>query len=214
MRRPPADQPTPTSAAIAETSLAILRDEGTEALSFRRVALVLGTSHMTIHRRCGSLDGLLDLCAEHLAAQLPQPEADLDWAQATERRFTALYETMSRNAGLVALRRGRPWLGPEMMRRFSEPALDESLAAGLTLSEMIRTHRGLYMFTVGCALTQSGYDSVGGRASLEGLDPATTPVLAGHAELIDEAYSGREVFLSGIRVLIAAADPDRRKAWK
>ncbi len=211
MPRPSADQPTsPTSSAIAEAALQILRADGPGALSFRRIGAMLGTSHMAIHRRCGSLEGLLDLCAEHLASQLPEDEPALSWAQSTERRFTALYEVMSRNGSLVALQRGRPWLGPEMMRRFSEPALAESLAAGLTLSEMIRTHRGLYMFTTGCALSQGGYDSVGGRAALEDLDPGTTPALAAHAHLIDEAYSGRQVFLDGIRALIAAADPAGR----
>lgn len=197
-----------TRDAIAQAALRVLHDGGPHALSFRRVAALLGTSHMTVHRRCHNLDGLLDLCAEHLAATLPVIDPTLPWAQATAERFTSLYDVLSANSALVALQQGRPWLGPEMTRRFSEPALASSLAAGLTLDEMIQTHRGLWSFTVGCALTFETYDARGGRAALDDLDPNQTPLLAEHREWITVAYVPREVFARGVRALTAAADPD------
>ncbi len=196
-----------TGDAIAQAALRVLHEGGPHALSFRRVAALLGTSHMTVHRHCHNLDGLLDLCAEHLAATLPAIDPSLPWAQATEERFTSLYDVLSANSALVALQRGRPWLGPEMTRRFSEPALASSLAAGLSLDEMIQTHRGLWSFTVGCALTFETYDVRGGRAALDDLDPDQTPLLAEHREKITVDYAPHEVFLRGIRALIAAANP-------
>ena len=72
---------------------------------------------------------------------------------------------------------------------------------------MIVTHRGLYSFTVGCALTFETYDVRGGRASLERLDPEQTPLLAEHRDRTAVDHRPREVFLRGIRALIAAADP-------
>lgn len=198
---------TLTDDAVAEAALQVLGKGGPQALSFRRVAALLGTSHMTVHRHCQSFDGLLDLCAEHLAATLPDIDPALPWAEATELRFAALYDVMSAHSALVALQQGRPWLGSEMMRRFSEPALAASLAAGLTLDEMIETHRGLYTFTVGCALTHETYDVRRGRAVLETLDPDQTPLMAANRERITVEHVPRAVFLRGIRALIADAGP-------
>ncbi len=185
----------------------MLREGGPSALSFRRVAARLGTSHMTVHRLSHDVEGLLDLCAEHLAATLPEVEATLPWAEATEQRFAALYDVMSANSSLVALQQGRPWLGPEMMRRFSEPALSSSLGAGFTLEEMVRTHRMLYTFTVGCALTHTTYDVRSGRAALAALDPEETPVLAAHRDRFAVARMPRDDFLRGLRALIGTAAP-------
>ena len=199
--------PDLTREAIAEAALRVLQEGGPHALSFRRVGVILGTSHMTVHRRCHNLDGLLDICAEHLAATLPEVDPGLPWGEATERRFASLYDVLSANSGLVALQQGRPWLGPEMTRRFSEPALTSSLAAGLTLEEMIQTHRGLWSFTVGCALTFESYDVRRGRETLDDLDPAQAPVLAAHRERITVDYAPREVFLRGIRALIPPPTP-------
>ncbi len=185
----------------------MLREGGPGALSFRRVAAVLGTSHMTVHRLTHDVDGLLDLCAEHLAATLPEIDPALPWAQATEQRFATLYDVMSAHSSLVALQQGRPWLGPEMMRRFSEPALASSLAAGLTLEEMVRSHRMLYTFTVGCALTHASYDVRRGRAVLAGLDVTQTPSLAAHRDQFVVEHMPRDDFLRGLRALIGAAAP-------
>jgi hypothetical protein len=83
----------------------------------------------------------------------------------------------------------------------------ESLAAGLSLEEMIEAHRGLWAFTVGCALTHETYDIRSGRAALDAVDPEQTPVIAAQRPHIALAHVPRVVFLRGIRALIAAADP-------
>jgi AcrR family transcriptional regulator len=198
-----------TDADVATAAIAILDHEGHQELSFRRVAAGLGTSHTTVHRHCGSFEGLLDVCADHLATELPLVDATLPWAQATELRFTALFELLTAHPALLALRGGRPWLGEQMMRRFSEPAMAASLAAGMTAAEMTEAHRELYMFTIGCAVTYSSYDTSTGRQALAVLDPAEFPTIAAHLhELADDSpISGS--FSRGLHLLIAALDPAR-----
>ena len=121
-----------TDEAIAEAALAILHEGGPAALSFRRVATLLGTSHMTVHRRCHNLDGLLDLCAEHLAATLPGDRPGLPWARGDRAaRFTVALRRPERELRPRRTSAGPSLARPEMMRRFSEPALAYSLAAGL-----------------------------------------------------------------------------------
>lgn len=200
-------------AAIATAALAILAAEGPEALSFRRVGAALGTSHTTVHRHCGSLDGLLDLCADHLAQRLPVTDPALGWAAATELRFTALYELWTANAALLTLLRGRPWAGPAMLARFVEPALRSNLEAGMTPVQMMQAFRQMYLFTLGCAATHAGYSARSARAVIAALDPAEFPVLTSHMGVI-AGVADRAVFRTGLRSLIAAApiSPDRDHA--
>jgi AcrR family transcriptional regulator len=208
MRRPVADPALLTPEAIAAAALDILDREGPDALSFRRVGAVLGTSHTTVHRHCGSLEGLLDLCADHLAAGLPHIEPTLSWAESTELRFTALYELWSAHSALVTLRRGRPWVGPRMLGRFVEPVLQSNLAAGMTPAQMIQTYRQMYLFTLGCATTHTAFNSRQARMLIAALDPGEFPVLTTHTDVIagSVAVAEPDVFRAGLRNLIAAAE--------
>ena len=188
-------------------ALDVLKREGPDQLSFRRVATLLRVSHTTVHRHCGSWEGLLDLCAEHLAAGLPPVDSRLPWATATEQRFLSLYEILAAHSALVILQRGKPWLGPTMMQRFSEPAFAASLATGMSVRDVIRAHRELYMFTVGCVLTSTTYDTKSGRKAVAALDPTDFPALATNINEFRDDPPDRETFLHGIRHLIAAWDP-------
>lgn len=209
MRRPAVSSELLTPEAIATAALKILEEEGPDALSFRRVAAALGTSHTTIHRHSGSIDGLLDLCADHLAASLPTIDPTLDWATSTELRFTALYELWTAHADLVTLLRGRPWSGPNMLSRFVEPALQSNLAIGMTGPQVVQTFRQMYLFTLGCSSTHAAYDSRQARAIIAALDPDEFPTLTAHMDVIAGGIAERDVFLLGLRNLIAAAPQGR-----
>src|SRR4030088_56279 len=93
-------QADPTAGSIVETALRLLRDEGPEALSFRRIAAALGISHPPVHRHCVNFGRLLDMCADELAGQLPDIDPDLPWPEQTERRFTALYDLWAAHPSL------------------------------------------------------------------------------------------------------------------
>lgn len=209
MRRPAEEIAFLTPEAIATTALEILDDEGPGALSFRRVAAAMDISHTTVHRHCGSFDGLLDLCADHLARDLPTIDPSLDWATSTELRFTALYEMWTANSALLTLRRGRPWSGPNMLSRFVEPALRSNLDAGMTPDGMMQTFRQMYLFTLGCSSTHSTYDSRRARTVIAALDPDEFPVLTTHLDVIAGSVAERDVFRVGLRNLIAASGPVR-----
>jgi AcrR family transcriptional regulator len=205
MRRPAVSPELLTPEAIAAAALKILQEEGPDALSFRRVAAALGTSHTTIHRHSGSIDGLLDLCADHLAASLPDIDPTLEWATTTELRFTALYKLWTAHADLATLLRGRPWSGPNMLSRFVEPALQSNLAIGMTGPQAIQTFRQMYLFTLGCSSTHAAYDSRQARAIIAALDPDQFPALTAHMDVVAGSTAERDVFLLGLRNLIAAA---------
>lgn len=202
-----------TPKRIAEKALLIVDQDGHSALSFRTLAAALDISVASLQRRCTDLAGLLDLVTDHLAAQLPEIPPGTDWATATERRFTALYELLTAHPGLVALRGGRPWLGPQLLKRMVEPQLADSIAAGMTPEDAIVTYRRLYLLTLGSASFVDHRDPKSAQATtrraLAALDPEEFPVLTGHLAAILPAMVDHEVYYGALRQLVRAAAPDR-----
>ncbi|MEV6570937.1 TetR/AcrR family transcriptional regulator C-terminal domain-containing protein [Streptomyces sp. NPDC051577] len=203
------DRATPET--IAVEALRILDEEGPAALSFRALADRLDVSHATVQRRCADLAGLLDLCTEHLAGQLPEIAPGADWAEATERRFSALYRLLTAHPGLLVLRGGRPWLGRRLLARLVEPALADSVAAGMTAAEAMTVYRRMYLLTLGSAAFVDHRDPAGAtaasRAALAALDPAEFPVLSAGLTEVLPALTDHEVYHGALRQLIEAARP-------
>jgi AcrR family transcriptional regulator len=202
-----------TPERIAETALLIVDQDGHTALSFRTLASALGISVASLQRRCTDLAGLLDLVTDHLAGQLPDIGPGTDWAMATETRFTALYELLTAHPGLVALRGGRPWLGPQLLKHLVEPQLADSITAGMTPTEAITCYRRLYLLTLGSASFVDHRDpkaaQTATRRALAALDPEEFPVLTGHLAAILPAVVDPEVYYGALRQLVRAADPAR-----
>ncbi|MFF8268139.1 TetR/AcrR family transcriptional regulator [Streptomyces sp. NPDC016562] len=213
-RSPALDLATPEAIAVA--ALRILDEDGPEHLSFRTLADRLGISHATVQRRCADLAGLLDLCTEHLAAQLPEIPAGTDWAEATEQRFRALYLLLTAHPGLLVLRGGRPWLGRQLLARLVEPALADSVAAGMTAAEAMTAYRRMYLLTLGSAAFVDHRDPAGAtaasRAALAALDPERFPVLGGALTDVLPPLTDHEVYYGALRQLIEAARPSPEPA--
>ncbi|WP_051865852.1 TetR/AcrR family transcriptional regulator [Streptomyces griseus] len=206
---PSLDRATPDR--IADAALLLIDEGGPEALTFRALASRLEISLASLQRRCTDLAGLLDLCVDHLASQLPETEPDADWATATETRFTALYRLLVAHPGLLALRGTRPWLGPHLLARLVEPQLAHSLTAGLTPEEAITAYRRMYLLTLGSAGFVDHRDAraaqAATRTALAALDPEEFPVLSGNLAAIVPAVTDHEVYHGALRQLIHAAAP-------
>ncbi|MET8978077.1 TetR/AcrR family transcriptional regulator [Streptomyces sp. NPDC004539] len=202
---PSLDRATP--ARIAETALVLVDEGGPEALTFRALAARLDISLASLQRRCTDLAGLLDLCLDHLAARLPETSGD--WATVTETRFTALYDLLVAHPGLLALRGTRPWLGPHLLARLTEPQLADSVAAGMTPAEAMAVYRGMYLLTLGSAGFVDHRDPAAARATtrraLAALDPEDFPVLTGHLADLLPVLTDHAVYRTALRHLIDAA---------
>lgn len=206
---PSLDRATPER--IARTALLLIDEGGPEALTFRALASRLEISLASLQRRCTDVAGLLDLCVDHLAAQLVEVDPDSDWATATESRFTALYRLLVAHPGLLALRGTRPWLGPHLLARLVEPQLAHSLAVGLTAREAITAYRRMYLLTLGSAGFVDHRDArsaqAATRTALAALDPQDFPALSGHLAAIVPAVTDHEVYYGALRQLVQAAAP-------
>ncbi|MFI2209937.1 TetR/AcrR family transcriptional regulator [Streptomyces sp. NPDC020141] len=206
------DRATPRAIAVA--ALELIDEQGPQALNLRALAERLGVSHTTVHRRCGSeVTGLVDLCTDHLAAQLPDIGPETPWVEATEARFTRLYEVLTRHPGLMILRGSRPWLSRELLARLVEPQIAANLAAGMEPGRAMAVYRQMYLFTLGAATFVDHRDPGGAvaasRTALAALDPERFPALTGHVDAVLPALVDHEVHRQGLRGLIAAAGPVR-----
>ena len=198
-----------SSEVIAAASLAILAEEGAAALSFRRVGDVLGTSYVTVFRRCGSFDGLLDACAEHVAAGFPLITGESDWRISTQQRFEAAYDMWAANTELIVLMRGRAWLGMNMATRFYEPAMRTIVEAGFSYAQAGSLFSALYWLTMGSVVATRAnrwtpWESSG---SLEHLGADRFPALATVQRTVEHVGS-RAALSEGLGRLIGQADPD------
>jgi len=74
---------------ILDAALAILREEGLDAVSMRNVSSRLGVSPVPVYNRIGNKEALLDALAEHLVANVAPPTSDgeswQDYAQRWSR---------------------------------------------------------------------------------------------------------------------------------
>ncbi|MFG2292802.1 TetR/AcrR family transcriptional regulator [Streptomyces sp. NPDC048603] len=204
------DRATPEAIAVA--ALRLIDEEGPGALSFRTLADRLGISHATVQRRCTDLAGLLDLCTEHLAGQIPEVPPGTGWAEASELRFTALYRLLTAHPGLLVLRGGRPWMGRQLLARLVEPQIADSLAAGFTPAGAMTAYRRLYLLTLGSAAFVDHRDPAGAtarsRSALAALDPAEFPALTTDIAALLPTLTDHDVYLGALRQLIEAARPD------
>ena len=93
-----------------------------------------------------------------------------------------------------------------MMRRFSEPVVTVGLAAGLSSQQVVECNRELYVFAVGCALTQEMF---GPTEEIEALTEADFPAMVQLYDIhVRPDQSDKDRFLRGIRTLISSWDPD------
>ncbi|MFJ9461367.1 TetR/AcrR family transcriptional regulator [Kitasatospora sp. NPDC101447] len=208
------DRATPQR--IAEAALLIVDQDGPGGLTFRTLAAKLKISVGSLQRRCTSLAGLLDLVTDHLAARLPEIEPGTAWAEATERRFRALYEVLTAHPGLVALRGARPWMSPQLLRRLVEPQLADSLAAGMSPKEAIAVYRRLYLLTLGAASFVDHHEPKAAqlltRQALAALDPEEFPALTGHLETVVATVVDHDVYYGALTELVRAVAPAPRTA--
>jgi AcrR family transcriptional regulator len=215
MARQSRERDRATPGQIAHTTIELADEQGPAAVTFRAVAHRLGVHVSYLQRRVTDQDGLLNLCADHLAGELPDIAAgSMPWAAATEARFIALYQVLTAHPGIVALRGNRPWTGRHILARLTEPQLADNLAAGMSPDKAIDCYRGMYLLVLGAASFVDHRDPKAAvrstRLAIAALDPDDFPALTQHQATVLRAVVDHEVFYRALRQLVHAADPARR----
>ena len=121
---------------IADAALAIVDEEGLDALTLRRLAAVLGVGATTIYWYVRDKNELLDLARDRMVAEVRVLPSAEGWRPQADAFARGLRATLLRHANAAAIWGMRPALGPnavEIMERllgaFKESGLSDDDAA-------------------------------------------------------------------------------------
>lgn len=118
-------------AVIVEVAMEVLRTEGIDALSMRRVATELGTGPASLYAHVAHKDELLELLLDQVMGEVPLPEPDpRRWREQVTRLWVDGRAAMLRNGDIGRVALGRIPLGPHAMR-ISEVTMSLLRAGGV-----------------------------------------------------------------------------------
>jgi AcrR family transcriptional regulator len=106
-----------TREAIVAAALKILRAEGIDAVSMRRVATELGTGAASLYAHVAHKEELLELVLDEVVAEIPLPEPDPGrWQEQIRRMWVDSHAALARNGDIARVALGRIPLGPHALR--------------------------------------------------------------------------------------------------
>jgi TetR/AcrR family transcriptional regulator, tetracycline repressor protein len=209
-----AERPPVSRESVVDAALGLLAEGGLEAVSFRRIAKVLGVSGPTLYWHVENKRQLMDLMAEELVRRSDRTYAGPDpgqpwweWLQDDARRmFHALIATRDAPR-ILAGNRPSPETFPQIER-----VLRVLVDAGMTPGEAQQTLFAIGAYVIGSA-TEWQAEAERSRTqplpdpSDEGLNAFRAEVLAHQPLLlaaIDERLSGRDTaaFEFGLDLLV------------
>ena len=186
---------------VAGVALALVDDEGLDALSMRVLAERLGVGTMTLYGYFRNKDELLDAVVDAAVSDLEPPVLEGDWRE--QLRAVILYARsgLLRHPSLVELRVRRPVLRPEALR-FSEMSLRILRDAGFGIQEATYAFRLVFTYSLGfAALSPAEATEADRRAAvtaLAALPPDEYPMLTQAREDASRAMGGEDVFEYGL----------------
>ena len=191
---------------VAAAALALVDEQGLDALSMRRLADRLGIGTMTLYGHFRSKDELLDALVEAAAgaAELDPPAAG-DWQERLRLLARAWRTGLERHPALVELRLRRPILTPGALRG-TEAGLQALTEAGYDVPGAVRAFRTLFLYVFAFA-TFGDRDPVAGsgvrtNAAIAALPPEEFPILSGAGPELAASLGGDEQFDDGLELLL------------
>lgn len=103
--------------AIVAAARKILRAEGIDALSMRRVAAELGTGAASLYAHVAHKEELLEQVFDEVAGEVSLPEPDPErWQEQVRQIWTDSHAALARNGDIARVALGRIPLGPNALR--------------------------------------------------------------------------------------------------
>lgn len=133
---------------IVTAALAIVDDEGVDALSLRRLADRLGVTAMSIYWHVRDKAELLELVGHAVFAEMSIPPARGDWREQLADVHRAMLAGFLRHPNTIEVLIGRARFGPSGLSLF-ERILSILLDAGLSPEAAFDAYQALYRFSLG-----------------------------------------------------------------
>jgi AcrR family transcriptional regulator len=141
---------------VLATALALVDDEGVDALSMRRLGRELGVEAMSLYSYVENKQDLVEGVVEQVFREMPlvQPGPD-DWPERLRKHASTFRDVLLRHPNAVPLVAGRPLVTYGTMA-FVESALVELQAYGLDLATADLVLGTIAAFVIGSVCEQTG----------------------------------------------------------
>lgn len=194
---------------IARAALAMLDEEGIDALSMRRLAEQLGVGTMTLYGHFRSKEELLAAAVAAAAADFAFDPPSGGLRERARAHVRAVRDVLARHPSLAQLRGRRPIVEAAAFR-MSEPGMRILLDAGLPPAEAARIFRVIFTYTFGSMLFGPDEPSPEQRrmvkAAIQLLPDDEFPALSATAEGLAASTGGPEQFDYGLELLLDAVE--------
>ncbi len=196
-----------TRERIVRAAMAIVDDQGPEALSMRRLGAVLGVEAMSLYKHVESkeaiLDGIRALLIEDFAARLPAAPLG-DWREdlaGFARAYRAVGRDHPRAFPLLAQGPGRAYVvGAEV----AEETIARLRAAGLDRESAIFAQRTIVRFVLGASLIDRAADAAPAPVADEELAALAQdqPLVGELMRSMDDPATDDALFEFGLELLL------------
>lgn len=136
--------------AIVAAAIAIIDDEGLDALTVRRLAAELGVAPMTVYSYVRGKEEILDLVVDRVAADIVLPPTEGDWRERARELGHSLRAALLAHPGGTRLISERPVTSPGAFRLF-DAGLGIFRSAGFGDREAVAAYFAFGNYVMGCA---------------------------------------------------------------
>ncbi|PZG47351.1 TetR family transcriptional regulator [Spongiactinospora gelatinilytica] len=134
--------------AIIAAAERVLRSEGPEKLSMRRLASELGSAPMALYYHVRDKDELLLLLMEAQARRIPRPEFPDDPRDRLVAVATTLYELLAERVWIVEVLTGDDFTAPSALW-FVDEMIGAAIDNGHTPEQAVYIYRTIWFYIVG-----------------------------------------------------------------
>jgi AcrR family transcriptional regulator len=213
-----------TGARIAEATVAIIKAEGLDAVTMRRVATELGTGAASLYRHFASREELLVVVTDELLGQIRfvPPPGD-EWRPRAEAYAAAFRQALLAHPALAQLMATGQALGPNSLRA-REIVLGGLLASGFPPPLAVRSYLTITHYVISTvqlddrSTKRDPRDRAELQALFRDLDEGTFPTVHALADELggmhpdDEFEFGLMIMLDGITAQLAQAKKKVRRS--
>jgi len=203
--------------AILDVALRIVREEGVDAVTMRRLATELDTGPASLYVYFSGRDALLNAMLDRVAAMVPLEEPDpARWREQVHRLLTGMLKAMEAHPGIATVAVANPPTGEPALMEGAENLLGLLRAGGVRDQDAAWACDILPLITTSLAVETAVYQQRGADGLTEeemierltqafsSLDPARFPNLAALASVMTTGDGDQrfhfavDVFLDGL----------------
>jgi TetR/AcrR family tetracycline transcriptional repressor len=144
-----------TSSRVVAEARKIGAEEGSEALTMRRLADALGVLPNALYTYFPDKASILDAVLDDLIGDVERPDPDASPRRGLVSLMTSYRSLLLTQPGLIALTVSRPQMGPKAIR-LREDGLTLLKRGGLSDPDAVRAYMALFAYTAGFVAFEAG----------------------------------------------------------